>query len=126
STPHALLAGPAPERAKRVILALHGRGAEPGTLVRRVREIVGHDPETAVVGLRAERGAQRWYAVRYGEAGAGNDPEVLRAIERVRAALARLPQPVFLAGFSQGACLALEVAARHDGPLAGVIAPCGA
>ena len=126
STPHALLAGPAPERAKRVILALHGRGAEPGTLVRRVREMVGHDPETAVVGLRAEGGAERWYAVRYGEAGAGKDPEVLRAIERVRTALARLPQPVFLAGFSQGACLALEVAARHDGPLAGVIAPCGA
>src|SRR5690606_14714176 len=49
STPHALLAGPPPERAKRVVLALHGRGAEPGTLVRRVREIVGHDPETSVV-----------------------------------------------------------------------------
>lgn len=126
STPHALLAGPAPERAQRVVLVLHGRGAEAGTLVRRVREIVGQDPQTSIVGLRAEGGAERWYAVRYGEAGAGRDPEVLRAIERVEAALARLPQPVFLAGFSQGACLALEVAARRQGSLAGVIAPCGA
>ncbi len=126
SAPHALLAGATPERAKRRLLVLHGRGAEAGTLVRRVREIVGHDPETAVLGLRADEGAERWYAVRYGEAGAGADPEVLRAIERVEAALARLPQPTYLVGFSQGACLALEVAARYRGPLAGVIAPCGA
>jgi homogentisate 1,2-dioxygenase len=127
SEPHALLAGPAPDKAQRTVLVLHGRGAEAGTLLRRVREIIGHDRETAVVGLRAEAGAERWYAVRYGETGAGNDPEVTRAIARVEAALERLPGRVFLAGFSQGACLALEVAARHrGGALAGVFAPCGA
>lgn len=126
STPHALLAGPPPGRGKRTVLALHGRGAEPGTLVRRVREILGGDPDTSVIGLRADDGAERWYAIRYGEAGAGSDPEVLRAIERVEAALAKLPGGVVLAGFSQGACLALEVAARHRGALGGVIAPCGA
>lgn len=126
SSPHALLAGPPPDRAKRVVLVLHGRGAEPGSLVRRVRELLGHDPHTSVLGLRAVNGAERWYAVRYGEAGAGSDPEVLLAIERVEAALALLPRHTVLAGFSQGACLALEVAARHQGPLGGVVAPCGA
>ncbi|HEY5948787.1 MAG TPA: iron-containing alcohol dehydrogenase, partial [Kofleriaceae bacterium] len=127
STPHALLAGPSPDQAKRVVLALHGRGAEAGSIVRRVREILGHDRETSVIGLRAEAGAERWYAVRYGEAGAGNDPEVARAIDRVHTALAKLPaERLWLAGFSQGACLALEVAARYTGRLAGVIAPCGA
>ncbi|MBA3454957.1 MAG: homogentisate 1,2-dioxygenase, partial [Deltaproteobacteria bacterium] len=34
--------------------------------------------------------------------------------------------PIVLAGFSQGACLALEVAARFPGLVAGVFAPCGA
>ncbi len=126
SEPHALLAGPTILDAKRVVLVLHGRGAEAGTLVRRVREMLGHDRETAVVGLRAEGGAERWYAVRYGETGAGSDPEAVRAIERVETALAKLPPGTFLAGFSQGACLALEVAARHKGTLGGVIAPCGA
>jgi homogentisate 1,2-dioxygenase len=126
SEPHALLAGPPPDRAKRVILTLHGRGAEPGSLVRRMREIVGHDTDTSVIGLRAEGGDERWYAVRYGEAGAGSDPEVLRAIERVETALARLPGAPVLAGFSQGACLALEVAARYRGPLSAVFAPGGA
>jgi homogentisate 1,2-dioxygenase len=126
STPHALLAGPAPDRAKRVVLALHGRGAEAGQLVRRLREIAGNDPETSIVGLRAEGGAERWYAVRYGEAGAGSDPEVVGAIARVQAALERLPPNPILAGFSQGACLALEVAARSTTPLGGVLAPCGA
>ena len=101
-----------------MILALHGRGAEAGTIVRRVRELVGHDPATCVLGLRAPGGADRWYAVRYGEPGAGADPEVERAIARVAAALGVLAERApgarrWVAGFSQGACLALEVAARH-------------
>lgn len=108
----------------RVILALHGRGAEPGTLVRRLREICGVD--TAIIGLRAEEGADRWYGVKYNEPGANSDAEVNRAIVRVEAVLDKLPANAIIAGFSQGACLALEVAARHRGPLGGVVAICGA
>src|SRR5207344_943505 len=107
-------------------LALHGRGAEAGTIARRFREILAHDPDTTVIGLRAEAGADRWYAVRYGELGAGRDPEVERAIARVHAARTRLaelaPQAALtIAGFSQGACLALEYAARHGDGLHAVI-----
>lgn len=123
SQPHALVTGPLAD-TKGVVLALHGRGAEPGTLLRRLREIAG--PDVTIIGLRAEEGADRWYAVRYGEAGAGSDPEVSRAVARVEAALAKLPPTTILAGFSQGACLALEVAARYRGPLGGVVALCGA
>jgi homogentisate 1,2-dioxygenase len=108
----------------RVILALHGRGAEPGTLVRRLREICGGD--TAIIGLRAEEGADRWYGIKYNEPGANSDDAVNRAIERVEAVLDKLPPTTIIAGFSQGACLALEVAARHRGPLGGVVAICGA
>lgn len=128
SEPPALVAGPRPEAAETVVLALHGRGAEGGTLVRRVREIVGHDRSVSVVGLRAEGGDERWYAVKYSETGAGSDPGVVAAIARVERALARLPDDadIVLAGFSQGACLALEVAARTQRALVAVIAPCGA
>ncbi len=130
----ALVLGPPPERARRIVLALHGRGAEAGTIARRMREIAGHDPDVCVVGLRApaEPGpGDRWYAVRYGEPGAGADPEVTAAIGRVdaarRALAARAPgAALVLAGFSQGACLALEYAARHGAGLAAVIAPAGA
>jgi homogentisate 1,2-dioxygenase len=123
--------GPDPAHAKRIVLALHGRGAEAGTIARRYREIVAHDPATCVVGLRADGGADRWYAVRYGDAGAGRDAEVVRALARVdtaRRVLAQLAPAaaITLAGFSQGACLALEYAARHGAGLAAVIAPCGA
>jgi len=128
--PLALLAGPHPGDARRVVLALHGRGAEAGTIVRRLREIAGHDPQVSIVGLRAAEGADRWYGVRYGEPGAGRDPEVTAAIARVEAAITMLrrlgPAPLVIAGFSQGACLALEVAARHAVAVAGVFAPCGA
>jgi homogentisate 1,2-dioxygenase len=126
--PLALLFGPPPARARRVVVALHGRGAEAGGIVRRVAEIVGHDPETAIVGLSTDE--TRWYTVRYGEPGAGDDAEVARALERIRAALAALPPgvPRVLAGFSQGACLALEHIARRkdEAGVALVVAPCGA
>lgn len=129
--PLAMLGGPPPERARRAVLALHGRGAEAGGIVRRYSEIAGHDPDIAVLGLRAAAGANRWYGVRYGEPGAGADPEVTAALARVDAALAALSRWVprgatTLAGFSQGACLALEYAARKGAGLAAVIAPCGA
>jgi maleylacetate reductase len=102
--PLALLSGPPPDRARRAVLALHGRGAEAGGIVRRYTEIAGHDPETAVVGLRTVSG-NRWYGVKYSEAGAGADAEVVAALDRVDAALAALAGRVHrdrtvLAGFS--------------------------
>jgi homogentisate 1,2-dioxygenase len=129
--PLALLDGPHPERARRAVLALHGRDAEAGGIVRRYREIAGNDPEIAIIGLREAAGADRWYGVRYGEAGAGGHPEVAAALARVDAALGALARVVpraatTLAGFSQGACLALEYAARKGAGLAAVVAPCGA
>ena len=127
----ALVAGPPPEQARRVVVALHGRSAEAGTIMRRLREIAGHDPSVCVIGLRTKGGADRWYATRYGEPGAGSDPEVGNAIDRVDTALQALGRivprsSIVLAGFSQGACLALEYAARRGSGLAAVIAPCGA
>ena len=127
----ALVAGPPPERARRVVVALHGRSAEAGTIMRRLHEITGHDPSVCVIGLRTKGGADRWYATKYGEPGAGADPEVMGAIDRVDTALAALGRivprsSIILAGFSQGACLALEYAARRGSGLAAVVAPCGA
>jgi homogentisate 1,2-dioxygenase len=131
----AVLGGPPPERARRLVLALHGRGAEAGGIVRRTLEMTGHHPGTSVIGLQS--GSNRWYGVRYNQAGAGADPDVLAALARVHGALVALhrsvrPELITLAGFSQGACLALEYAARQGkgtgmpAGLAAVLAPCGA
>ncbi len=127
----ALVAGPPPDQARRVVVALHGRNAEAGTIMRRLREISGHDPSVCVIGLRTKGGSDRWYATKYGEPGAGSDPEVGNAIDRVDTALTALARivprgSIVLAGFSQGACLALEYAARRGSGLAGIVAPCGA
>ncbi len=128
SEPHALMLGCELTKARAILLALHGRGAEAGTIARRYRDIVD-DPAISIIGLRSLLGAPRWYGVKYGEPGAGSDPDALAAIARVETALARLAsygKPIWLAGFSQGSCLALEVAARTTIPLAGVLAPAGA
>jgi len=127
--PAAMLWGPEPARARRIVVALHGRGANAGTMLRRVVEILGHDPETCVVALRAP--TDRWYAIRYHEPGAGADAEALGALAHVRGSIAALRDlapgaPIFLMGFSQGSCLALELAATGGEGLAGVIAPSGA
>ena len=82
----ALVLGPPPDRARRIVLALHGRGAEAGTIARRFPAIAAHDPDTCVLGLRAHDHAERWYAIRAIEPGAARDPEVVRAIARVDAA----------------------------------------
>jgi homogentisate 1,2-dioxygenase len=122
----ALLTGPPPERARRVVVALHGRGAEAGSIVRRAVALAGADPETAILGLHT--GRNRWYGVKAGDPGAGDDPEVRTAIARVSAVLDALPpgKRVTLLGFSQGSCLALEVAARRPAGIAAIVAPAGA
>ena len=127
SRPLALLAGPAPEHAS-------GRSSRSTAAApSRARSCAGSArssatmPRPAVVGLRAEDGAARWYAVRYGEAGRRQRRRGASRDRPRRGGAARASgRGTILAGFSQGACLALEVAARTTAPLGGVIAPCGA
>src|SRR5262249_5601453 len=76
-----------------------------------------------IVGLRTA--GTRWYAIRASEPGAGSDAEVARALAQVEAGLGALGRPAILAGFSQGACLALEYAARRPGGLTAVVAAAG-
>lgn len=107
----ALVLGPSPADAHRIVLVLHGRRSEAGTVAREFWEIVGQDRHTCVLGLRAPNHADHW-------------DDVETSIRRVDAALDPLPhtKPITLAGFSQGAAIALEVAARRHGrDLAAVI-----
>lgn len=127
--PPTTVVGPAPSEAARVVVALHGRGANAGRMARDVLDLVGHDPDTLVVAPQAPRNA--WYAASYRAPLAELGAPLEASLAAVDAVLARVladvpPERVFLAGFSQGACLACEVFARSDAKLGGLVALAGA
>lgn len=123
------LAGPPLADAKRVIVALHGRGATADSIVGRVLELTGSDPELTIVAPQASDNA--WYAARYtapraelGAGLAGALDTVSRTIDRVRSS--GHDARVALAGFSQGACLALEIFLAREERLDALVALSGA
>jgi homogentisate 1,2-dioxygenase len=123
------LRGPALGEARRVVVALHGRGATADSVVGRVLEIVGSDPEVAVVAPQATDLA--WYTAPYTAPRAQIGPALVTALDEARAVLERVlaassPERVVVFGFSQGGCLALELFLRRGTPLAALVALSGA
>ncbi|MEM9694758.1 MAG: homogentisate 1,2-dioxygenase, partial [Myxococcota bacterium] len=121
-------AGPRLARAKRVVVALHGRGSNASDFVQRIFEMVGDDPGVAVVAPQAP--SNRWYEKGY-RAPLAEQTQLATALGLVDEVLERvssevLPERLWLAGFSQGACLAAEALARKDYAVAGLFALSGA
>ena len=124
--PPLTLAGPPLAEADKVILALHGRGTTADQITARVCEVVGDAPDVAIVAPQAA--AARWYDTSYRDA-TGTAP-LQSALDTVATVLAKIREEIdndriVLFGFSQGACLALEAAARLDAPVDSVIALSG-
>lgn len=122
------MAGPALDGARRVVVALHGRGATADGAIGRVFELAGHAPDLAVIAPQARDNA--WYAGRYGEK-KKNLVELDAALAVTGAVLERAvaavgAHNVVLYGFSQGACLALELFLRRGERLGALVALSGA
>lgn len=121
--------GPALADAERVVVAIHGRGSNAFDFTERVLEITGDHPGVAIVAPQAEDG--RWYAESYSAPEAAHGEDLPRALAAVEAVVTRVleevpPERVFLAGFSQGACLSVEYVARSARRLGGLLALGGA
>jgi homogentisate 1,2-dioxygenase len=121
--------GPELAAAKRVVVALHGRNASADSVLGRVLELTGSDPDVAVVAPQAPDLA--WYAAPYTKPRSEIGPALEAALAEVNAVLERVlaaapPERVALFGFSQGGCLALEVFARRTAPLSALVALSGA
>lgn len=106
------LCGPELERAARVVIALHGRSEAADSALARVVELSGNDANVAVVAPQAASGA--WYSGRYHDGRERLGDELANASAEVRNLVASIaarvpPERLVLFGFSQGACLALEV-----------------
>src|SRR5262249_1159882 len=55
--------GPDATRARKVVVALHGRGADAGSVARMVDDLAGHASDVAIVAPQAE--GQAWYPLPY-------------------------------------------------------------
>ena len=118
--------GPALERAESAVVLIHGRGDSPGGILTLAPPLQA--PQTAFLAPQAS--GFSWYPNSFLTDIERNEPWVSSALDRIEAAVATVTsaipeEKVVLMGFSQGACLALEFAARNPQRYGGVVALSG-
>ena len=101
--------------ARLVAILLHGRGGSADDMLGLSRELGRSD----VAYLAPQASGQTWYPYPFLAPIEQNEPGLSSALRLITSLLDRLqqqavsPDRIVLLGFSQGACLALEFAARH-------------
>ncbi len=115
--------GPALEAAESAVVLIHGRGDSSRGIIALAPEIEAY--QTAF--LAPEAAGFSWYPHNFLSEIEENEPWLSSALDRVGAAVATVTtvipeERVVLMGFSQGACLALEFAARNARRYGGVVA----
>ncbi|HEU4364771.1 MAG TPA: dienelactone hydrolase family protein [Candidatus Krumholzibacteria bacterium] len=118
-----LTTGTAPEQAAGGAILVHGRGAD-------ARDILGLAPliDTGGIAFMApEAAGHAWYPYSFLAPIPDNEPWISSGLRAIEALLARFAEAgiagerTVLLGFSQGACLALEYAARHARRFGGMV-----
>jgi predicted esterase len=110
------------------MVMVHGRGATAADILSLADELDA--PDLAYLAPQAAGG--QWYPYRFIEPVARNEPWLSSALEVVGYVLGRVaeagipPERTLLLGFSQGACLMLEYAARNPRRYGGLIGLSGA
>jgi predicted esterase len=129
--PHAgqpvLRVGPPLPEARLAILAIHGRGASAEDILGIAREVAASD----VAFLAPQAAASSWYPYSFLSPISQNEPYLSSALRLIAALVDDIAgagvshDRIGVMGFSQGACLSLEFAARHARQYAAVIALSG-
>ncbi|HLQ15907.1 MAG TPA: alpha/beta hydrolase [Candidatus Eisenbacteria bacterium] len=115
-------AGESLAKARAAMILVHGRGATAADIMTLGTELI--HPGFAYLAPQAEGNA--WYPYPFTAPLEANEPYLSAALGVIENLLARVEatipaQRVILLGFSQGACLTLEFAARHARRYAGVV-----
>jgi len=126
SDPHAgqrvVARGPRPAAARLTMILVHGRGATAESILTLADELALDD----VAFLAPQAAGNTWYPYSFLAPIPQNEPGLTSAIGVLAALVAQVQrdgvdtQRIGLIGFSQGACLSLEYAARHARRYAGV------
>ena len=126
--PHArqpvLQSGPLPKDARLVAILLHGRGASAEDILGLAHQFRARD----VAYMAPQAAGSVWYPYSFLAPLTQNEPWLGSALRVVAALVEDLaqqgipPERLAVMGFSQGACLTLEFAARHARRYAAVVA----
>jgi predicted esterase len=129
--PHAgqpvLTGGPKPVDARFTIILVHGRGASADDILRLAEELRYED----LAYLAPQAADHAWYPHSFLAPISQNEPGISSGLGVLSRMIETLhdqgvhSQRIGLLGFSQGACLTLEFAARHADRYAGVFALSG-
>ena len=125
--PHAgqpiLRRGPSLPEARLVVILVHGRGGSAEDMLQLAEEFSA--PDVAYVAPQAA--GRTWYPFSFLTPVQHNEPGISSAMSVLSGIIGEVqgqgisPDRVALLGFSQGACLALEFAARHARKYAAVV-----
>src|SRR5579871_3101250 len=112
------------DQARGAAVLLHGRGASAADIMLTTQPL--RRPDFAFLAPQAPIAWQGWWPKPFTAPVAENEPGLSEALATVEAVLAEVgrhvpPERVLLLGFSQGACLALEFAARNPQRYGGVV-----
>jgi predicted esterase len=116
-------AGPPLRDARLAVIALHGRGASAADILGLAREVAPDD----IAVFAPQAAGFTWYPYSFLSPIAQNEPHLSSALRLVARLVEQIasegfaPERIAIMGFSQGACLSLEFAARHARRYAGVL-----
>ena len=116
-------AGQPLEKAEKALILLHGRGAGAHDILGLARHFV--DSGFYIAAPQATNSS--WYPYSFMAPESENEPWLSSAIDTVKNLLDTIKKQVenkniYIMGFSQGACLTLEVATRFAQPYGGIAA----
>jgi predicted esterase len=127
SDPHAgqpvRVVGEPLEQARAALVMLHGRGASAEDILGLARELAF----PGLTYLAPQAAGHQWYPYSFLAPIDQNEPDLSSALAAVGSVVTKIEQAgipterIAILGFSQGACLALEFAARHARRYGGVI-----
>lgn len=119
ANPHAgqpvLRRGPAPAQAALAVILVHGRGDSASGILGLAEHIDAPD----VIWIAPQASGHTWYPYSFLSPTAQNEPGLSSGLQVIGDLVETLgveglpPDRIVLMGFSQGACLAQEFAARH-------------
>jgi len=116
--------------AEAAVVMVHGRGATAESILTLAEE-VGQPEVDTLAYVAPQAPGLTWYPFSFMAPTEQNEPHLSAALRTLEEVLAELqtagvpPDRTVLLGFSQGACLSLEFAARHAQRFAGVVALSG-